>query len=554
MSKKKNIILKLIDEMGVWDTKKIMGITLTQLVKLADLKIHHGLANEIIIDNIDNGQLPKEYKEFKISTNTDGVVYWEGKFYGEHFLPNMVETIWVMATPFWDGMKTTPVETDWYSLVDTSNDTLIAEIEGGGDYYQQLDGVELFSNVDDLFSWYNKVYLPGVHYIIMNDFLPNLQQDMDDRLDDNMGYGSMKESIVRVLEEERSGKLTESQLLMFNKVLNKKLSQDFPWWFEGIELSRAGMNDNQNYLYMDGKIYVDADWIGEQWRKYNDYKPFPEFGTDYDEYGFGDLIGINDGWLDILKETFISVFHVINGGNYPKYLSFSWLNVIPVESKKEEDMNDNNFLKEHIRNVIQEEISRKYMKHNEKIEKLILDKLNNIFSDLNMYHVKSYNTRHDFEFCKNGKKMMNLVLFFGTENGDNKPTSELEFNESTLFIPKEFVNDILRFIPIRKNYLLYLIEEWFEDKFLNEISNKMGRDDISVDELEFTDRIDVCVPPITEKPEGVTQDDMISYIMKSTLFKRNELLKYEDREPGYIEHLYLAKLRNAEMDRLKNNG
>ena len=348
--------------------------------------------------------------------------------------------------------------------------------------------------------------------------------------------------------------LTEPQLKIFNKVLNKKLSQNFPWWFEGIEIFRAGLNDNMNYLYMDGDIYVDADWIGEQWRKYNDYKPVPEFGTDYDEYTFGDLVGINDGWLDTLKEILLSVFNSIHGGKYPKYLSFSWFKVKPVETKKKEDMNENNFLKEHIRQVLQEEVSRKFLKPNEKTEKLILDRLSKVFSDMNMYHVKSYNTRHDFEFCKNGKKLMNLVLFFGTENGDNKPTSELEFNESTLFIPKELVNDILNYIPIRKNYLIYLMEEWFEETFLNDIMNEMGRDDISVDELEFTDRIDVCVPPITEKPEGVTQDDMISYIMKSTLFKRNELLKYEDREPGYIEHLYLAKLRNAEMKRLENNG
>ena len=128
--------------------------------------------------------------------------------------------------------------------------------------------------------------------------------------------------------------LTEPQLKIFNKVLNKKLSQNFPWWFEGIEIFKAGFNHGQKNLYMDGNIYVDADWIGEQWIKYNDYKPVPEFGTDYDEYTFSDLIGINDGWIDILKEIFLSVFNSIHGGDYPKYLSFSWLNVKPVETKK----------------------------------------------------------------------------------------------------------------------------------------------------------------------------------------------------------------------------
>lgn len=208
MTKGKDKILKLIDELGLWKTKEALGISLTKLVKMLEMRIESniGLANEIIIESIINKTLPTEYKEFKISTNMDGVVYWEGKFYGEHFLPNMVETIWVMATPFWDGMKWTPVETDWYSLADTSNDTLIDEIEGGGDYYEQLDEVESFSNVDDLFSWYNKVYLPSVYDIIIDNFLPKLRQDMDDRLDENEGYSPMRESIVRVLREESEGK------------------------------------------------------------------------------------------------------------------------------------------------------------------------------------------------------------------------------------------------------------------------------------------------------------------------------------------------------------
>jgi hypothetical protein len=209
-------------------------------------------------------------------------------------------------------------------------------------------------------------------------------------------------------------------------------------------------------------------------------------------------------------------------------------------------------LQERISRILKEEVSRKFLKPNEKIEKLILDRLNNIFSDMNMYHIESYSTRHDFEFCKNGKKMMNLTLFFEDSN-DRRPTSERKFMESDLYIPKEFLDDILKFIPIRKNYLLYLIEEWFEDNFLNDIINEMGRDDISIDELSFTDRVDVCVPPVTEKPEGVTQDDMIEFIMKGTLFKRNYLLRREDEEPGYIEDLYLDKLRNLEMDRLSNN-
>jgi len=205
MAKGKENIENLIDKLGLWRTKEALGISLAKLVKLVGLKIHPNLAGEIIVDGINNKTLPTKYKEFEISVNSEDVVYWEGKFYGDHFLPNIVETIWIMATPFWDSESYTPVESDWYSLVDGSKNKLIDEIEAGGDYFETITDKVFFDNVNDLYDWYNEFYLPSVYRIIMDNFLPGLRQDMDDRLDDNMGYSPMRESIVRIIREETEG-------------------------------------------------------------------------------------------------------------------------------------------------------------------------------------------------------------------------------------------------------------------------------------------------------------------------------------------------------------
>jgi len=208
-------------------------------------------------------------------------------------------------------------------------------------------------------------------------------------------------------------------------------------------------------------------------------------------------------------------------------------------------------LQERIRRILKEEVNKKYLKPSEKSEKLILDRLNDMASGAEMYHLKSYKTRHDFEFCKNGKTLMNLALFF-EETDDNTPTSDREFETSTLTIPSNFVDGILGIFPIRKNYLNYIIEEWFEDTFLDKISNMIGRNDISVEELGLSDRSYSCVPPMT-KPEGVTQDEMIKVIMNGTLWRKRDLLALEEREPGSIEDMYLTKLRNNEIARLDSN-
>jgi hypothetical protein len=210
-------------------------------------------------------------------------------------------------------------------------------------------------------------------------------------------------------------------------------------------------------------------------------------------------------------------------------------------------------LHEHIKKVLREEVNKKYLKPSEKSEKFILDRLNSMASGAEIYHVESYKTRHDFEFCKNGKQIMNLVLFF-EETNDSTPTSERKFDSSTLSVQEDFVGGLLGAFPVRRNYLYYIIEEWFEDTFLSKISNMMGRNDISVEELSFNDRSYTCVPPIKEVPEGVTQDEMIKVIMNNTLWRKKDLLALEEREPGSIEWMYLNKLRNNEVNRLDSGN
>ena len=112
-------------------------------------------------------------------------------------------------------------------------------------------------------------------------------------------------------------------------------------------------------------------------------------------------------------------------------------------------------LQEHIKRVLREEVNKKYLKPSEKSEKFILDRLNSMASGAEIYHVESYKTRHDFEFCKNGKQIMNLALFF-EETNDKTPTSKRQFESSTLSVQEDFVGGLLGAFPVRRNYLYFL--------------------------------------------------------------------------------------------------
>jgi hypothetical protein len=207
-----------------------------------------------------------------------------------------------------------------------------------------------------------------------------------------------------------------------------------------------------------------------------------------------------------------------------------------------------------IKLILEDEVNRKYEKPTPKIDQLVYRWLNDYVDGAQMYHDKSWETRHDFEWCNDGKEIMSVILFFHDDYNvldDKRKTEERNFESGELQIPKDIFDELNSDIPVRKNYLKYVIQDWFEDTFLETIQNKMGRNDITIDEFSVhPEKTQICVPPVS-KPENVTEEEMIELILKTTLFRMDGILKNEEESPGWIEKTYLEKLRNADRERLR---
>ena len=187
--KQERLLRKYIEQHGIYNTYKMWGISFTKLVQIANIPINGMIANDVLMENLENGNLTDTYKGFNIQSTLDGVVYWDVELKTGEFLPNYTEVITAMATPFWDGVDYTPVEIDWFTLMDRSREIgeqIVFEIEGGGNYYKALKDKTRFDSVEELLSWYDEVYLPGVYDIIMNELLPKVQQDIQDKMDEDM--------------------------------------------------------------------------------------------------------------------------------------------------------------------------------------------------------------------------------------------------------------------------------------------------------------------------------------------------------------------------------
>lgn len=210
-------------------------------------------------------------------------------------------------------------------------------------------------------------------------------------------------------------------------------------------------------------------------------------------------------------------------------------------------------MKQLIRNILHEEVNKKYSKPTEKVDKLVYNWLDRYFKGSQMYYKKSYESTHSFEWCNNGNEICNLRLYFDVNYdvyNDKRPTSERQLESATLSIPKDVINDLSQDIPVRRNYLRYLIEEWFEDNLLSVVQQKMERNDIYVTEFtEHPDKSRVCVPPV-KKPEDITDQEMMDYIKANTLFSYKDMEKYEAEEPGWVEKTYLEKLHQKEYEKL----
>ena len=182
-----NIANQYINQFGLRGAAKMMGISVSKIVEMSNTPIDSKIAYDILDENLNNGKLKNKYKEFRIESNYDGVFYWEGELETGYFIDNYKELVTVMATPFWDGEDYTPVEIDWFTLLDKSRPAGLQNIidtEGHGSFYQELRDKTSFDSVEELLDWYHKVYLPGVYNIIMH-LLPEMHIFISEKLDEN---------------------------------------------------------------------------------------------------------------------------------------------------------------------------------------------------------------------------------------------------------------------------------------------------------------------------------------------------------------------------------
>ena len=159
---------------GLWETSHLLGLSMAQLLVGSKIKITTKYANEVLLDMIENGDIPTKYKEFTIENNGDGAVLWWGSKITDKFGIELKETIYIMATPLWAGNNMIPIDFDFYDLSTVNNNHTIFSYDNYGLYQSIITTREEFESLEKLLEWYRDFYLPTVYENIMTQCIPQV--------------------------------------------------------------------------------------------------------------------------------------------------------------------------------------------------------------------------------------------------------------------------------------------------------------------------------------------------------------------------------------------
>jgi hypothetical protein len=133
------------------------------------------------------------------------------------------------------------------------------------------------------------------------------------------------------------------------------------------------------------------------------------------------------------------------------------------------------------------------------------------------------------DWCIDGKNTISVYYRFGVDGN---------FEGGYLILDRELVRTISRFFSVKPTYVFHVIEEWYQDIMIPKFEQIVGESGLYVDKIDTSESTDDCVPE-PEKPEGITDDEMIDFIVKNTLYRKPEVLQKIESGERDLEDFYL---------------
>lgn len=211
-----------------------------------------------------------------------------------------------------------------------------------------------------------------------------------------------------------------------------------------------------------------------------------------------------------------------------KYI-YNWIDVKPIEMNKKK-LNENiSRIKSMV--IFEEEKRSMFLKTSQPL-------IDSIYSYLSLYIKDGYRKIHNKnrnlgdlreEWCIDGSE--EIVAIYDFDDG--------KFTKGTLIIDKNLLSSIQKTFSVRIAFAMYIVEEWYDEVMVPKFEKIIAEKGLSIDQIDtMSNTKNPCVPE-PQKPEGITDQEMIDYIVNNTLYTRTEIEDKMSKSSFNLEDEYL---------------
>jgi hypothetical protein len=147
------------------------------------------------------------------------------------------------------------------------------------------------------------------------------------------------------------------------------------------------------------------------------------------------------------------------------------------------------------------------------------------------------NLREDW--CVDGKEVITAIYFF----------EDRRFDQGKLIVFQNLVEVLTTALSVRKSYVLHVILEWYDETMVPKFEQIVGESGLSIEDIGTLDKDYECTPE-PEKPEGITDEEMINYIVKNTLYTKEDVIERIESGEESLEDLFLQIVHNQDRKRI----
>jgi hypothetical protein len=197
-------------------------------------------------------------------------------------------------------------------------------------------------------------------------------------------------------------------------------------------------------------------------------------------------------------------------------------------------------MKDLIKRILREEVSRKFTKGSSNAQSLIIKHMEKLISKTTRIIPPPEDVYGNYieEWCKGGNIVMEAKYFFSDEDSD-----EEKFFAGDLYVDENEIEFLSKMLQVRKPFILNVITEWYDEKYATKFGQETGHPEFEIDETIETDSPRKCYQMIDV--DNISSEEMINYLDKETAYRRDEIERFSsDKLKSTYRSVYNSRLNN----------